>query len=103
MPFADALSEHPVAALAVGEVVGEVLDRLGPGPDLAVLFAGAAHTGALDDVVRAVDELLEPGLLVGCTAAGVIGRDREVEDAGGLALWAASGIGADGYLLRVDG
>ena len=102
MRFADALSEHPVAAHAVGEVVGEVLDRIGPGADLVVLFAGAAHTGALDDIVRAVNDLLEPGLLVGCTASTVVGRSREVEDAGGLSLWAASGLRAEGYLLRAE-
>ena len=32
MPFAAALSEHPVAAHAVGEVAGELLERLGPSP-----------------------------------------------------------------------
>lgn len=102
MPFADALSEHPLATHAVGEVVGEILDRLGPAPDLAILFAGAAHTGAMDDIVRAVNELLEPGLLVGCTASTVVGRSREVEGGSGLSLWAASGIGAEGYLLRAE-
>ncbi|HYD10517.1 MAG TPA: FIST N-terminal domain-containing protein [Acidimicrobiales bacterium] len=103
MPFADALSEHPIPSHAVGEVVGEVLDKLGPAPDLAVLFAGAAHTGAMDDIVRAVNELLEPTVLVGCTASTVVGRSREVEDAGGLSLWAATGMKADAYTLRVDG
>ena len=103
MPFADALSEHPLATHAVGEVVGEVLDRLGPAPDLAILFAGAAHTGAMDDIVRAVNELLEPTVLVGCTASTVVGRSREVEDAGGLSLWAATGMKADAFVLRVDG
>jgi small ligand-binding sensory domain FIST len=103
MPFADALSEHPLATHAVGEVVGEVLDRLGPAPDLAILFAGAAHTGAMDDIVRAVNELLEPAVLVGCTASTVVGRSREVEDAGGLSLWAATGMKADAFVLRVDG
>ena len=103
MPFADALSEHPLATHAVGEVVGEVLDRLGPAPDLAILFAGAAHTGAMDDIVRAVNELLEPTVLVGCTASTVVGRSREVEDSGGLSLWAATGMKADAFVLRVEG
>ena len=42
VPFAAALSEHPSPPIAVGEVVGEVLERLGPEPDLAVLFVTAA-------------------------------------------------------------
>ena len=94
MPFATALSEHPLATHAVGEVVGEVLERIGPEPDLAVLFCGVAHTGAMEDIAAAVQALLRPGALVGCTAAMVVGGEREVEDAGGISLWAARGVGA---------
>ena len=101
MPFAAALSEHPLATHAVGEVVGEVLERIGPSPDLAVLFAGTAHTGALEDIAAAVQALLEPGVLVGCTAATIVGGGREVEDAGGLSLWAARGI--DARAIRFPG
>lgn len=43
MPFAAALSRHPVASHAVGEV----LERLGLGPDLVVLFAIGSMTGAI--------------------------------------------------------
>jgi len=32
--FAVALSEHPDAGVAIGEVVGQVLERIGPGPDM---------------------------------------------------------------------
>lgn len=92
MPFAAALSEHPLATHAVGEVVGEVLERLGPAPDLVVLFAGTAHTGVIDDIVAAVHALLQPRVLIGCTAGTVMGGGREVEDAGGLSLWAARGL-----------
>src|SRR2546429_473922 len=86
VPFAAALSEHPLATHAVGEVVGEVLDRLGEGPDLAVLFVSAAHTGAIEDIARAVRTLLRPKVLVGCTAGTVVGGDREVEDHVALSL-----------------
>jgi small ligand-binding sensory domain FIST len=89
MPFAAALSEHPLATHAVGEVVGEVLDRLGTAPDLAVLFVGAAHTGAMEDIAAAVVRLLQPGVLIGCTAGTVVGIDREVEDHAAISLWAA--------------
>jgi small ligand-binding sensory domain FIST len=90
MPFAAALSEHPLPTHAVGEVVGEVLDRLGPEPDLAVLFVAAAHTGAIEDIARAVRELLRPRVLVGCTAGTVVGGSREAEDVPALSLWAGS-------------
>ncbi len=47
MPFAAALSEHPVRGDAGGEVVGAVLEALGLEPDLVVLFVSAGHTGAI--------------------------------------------------------
>jgi small ligand-binding sensory domain FIST len=88
MPFAAALSQHPLATHAVGEVTGEVLERLGPGPDLAVLFASADHVGAMEDIAGAVQSLLAPRALIGATAGSVVGGGREVEDQPALSLWA---------------
>lgn len=90
MPFASALSEHPVAATAVGEAVGQVLDRLGNGPDLAVLFVTGPHAGSLAEVAGVVADLLEPTTLVGCVAESVAGTGREVEHRSALSLWAGS-------------
>ncbi|MCU1379567.1 MAG: hypothetical protein JWN29_2550 [Acidimicrobiales bacterium] len=88
MPFAAALSEHPLATHAVGEVVGEVLERLGEAPDLAVLFVAAPHTGAIEDIASAVRQLLRPKVMIGCTAGTIVGVDREVEDHPAISLWA---------------
>lgn len=87
---AAAVSEHPLATHATGEVIGEVLEKLGPdaAPDLAFLFATAPHTGALDDVVAAIRDVLRPGVLVGSTAVSIAGRDQEVEESPGLSLLA---------------
>ncbi|HEX2577143.1 MAG TPA: hypothetical protein VHK88_12395, partial [Aquihabitans sp.] len=71
MAFAAALSEHPLATHAVGEVVGQVLEELGEAPDLAVLFVTGAFAGATEDVAHAVRALLQPGALVGTTAVSV--------------------------------
>jgi small ligand-binding sensory domain FIST len=88
-PYAAALSEHPVASIATGEVVGQVHEALGgTAPDLVVLFATAAHTGALEDVVATVRSVLAPGTLLGATAVSVLAGEREVEEAPALALWA---------------
>jgi small ligand-binding sensory domain FIST len=89
MPIAAALSEHPVAAHAVGEVVGQVLERAGEEPDLALLFASAPHTGALEDVVSTIRTLLRPGVLAGSTAVSVLAGGQEVEDTPAIALWTA--------------
>ena len=87
--YGAALSEHPLATQAVGEMVGQLLESVGPAPDLAVLFVTGPHTGALEDIARAVRQLLNPRVLVGATAVSVLGGSREVEDAPGMSLWAA--------------
>ena len=99
MPFAAALSEHPLATQAVGEVVGEVLDRVGPEPDLAILFVGAPHAGAIEDIAAAVRDLLRPGVLIGCTAGTVVGEAREVEDEAAVSLWAGQVPSVTAYRL----
>jgi small ligand-binding sensory domain FIST len=82
------VSEHPVASTAVGEVVGQVIERGGARPDLALLFATGAHTERMDDITAAVRSLLSPATLVGATAVSVIGGPQEVEERPGLSLWA---------------
>src|SRR5262249_4353180 len=88
--YAAALSLHPVPAQAVGEVAGSVLEQLdGERPDLAVCFVSPHLVGALEDIARALHELLEPGVLMGMTAAAVIGGGHEAEDEPALGAWAA--------------
>lgn len=102
MPYAAALSEHPLATHAVGEIVGEVLERLGEPPDLAVLFVSGRHTGVLEDVAAAVRELLAPAWLVGCTTGTVVGGDREVEDEPAISLWAGTFPSLAAYRLTTE-
>ncbi|CAN5205404.1 FIST C-terminal domain-containing protein [soil metagenome] len=101
MPFAAALSEHPLATHAVGEVVGQVLDSIGFAPDLAVLFVTAPHGGALEDVARTVREVLRPGTLLAATAASVLGGDREVEEQPAVTLWGGR-LGDDVVPVRLE-
>src|SRR5690242_13151031 len=89
MAYAAALSEHPVAAHAVGEVTGQILERLGEQPDLAVLFVTAPHVGALEDIAAAVRSVLRPTVLLGATGEMVLGGGHEVEEQPALSLWAA--------------
>src|SRR5262249_32127540 len=103
--YAAALSLHPTPVEAVGEVAGEVLERFGGNrPDLLVCFASPHHAGAFEDVVGGLRKLLEPGAVVGCTAAGVAGGGFEVEQGPGLSVFAASfGAGrVDGILLEAQ-
>jgi small ligand-binding sensory domain FIST len=88
--FASALSRHPVPSHAVGETAGERLDQLdGEDPDLLVCFVSPHFVGVLDDVVNALRNLLDPRVLLGATAASVIGTGEEVESAPALSLFAA--------------
>lgn len=105
MPFAAALSEHPLATHATGEVVGQVLEHLGHRPpDLAVLFVTDAHGGALEDIGATVRAALEPGALLGVTAVSVTGGPREVEERPAVALWAARfGSGRAVTAVRLPG
>lgn len=89
MPFAAALSEHPVAADAVGEVLGSIVERGGVEPDLVVVFASAAHVEFLGEISSAVRTVLRPGTLVGSAASAVLGGHREVEEKPALVVWAA--------------
>ncbi|MDH3706547.1 MAG: FIST C-terminal domain-containing protein [Acidimicrobiia bacterium] len=86
--FAAAASEHPLASHAAGEVIGEVMDQLGRGPDLAVLFATGDHTGVFEELAYAVDELLAPQVLIGCTAASVLAGPQELEETPAVSLFA---------------
>jgi small ligand-binding sensory domain FIST len=88
VPFAVAASEHPVPALATGEVIGGIIEQLGAAPDLAMLFVTVPHAGALDDIVATVDRLVEPGALIGCVADSVVAGAREIEDQPAVVLWA---------------
>jgi small ligand-binding sensory domain FIST len=96
VPFAAALSEHPVAAHATGEVVGRVLESLAEPPDLAILLVSGAHVRHVTQVADAVRSMLAPRALIGATTLGVLAGGREVEDHPAIALWAgaAGALGA---------
>jgi len=100
VPFASALSLHPDAAEATGEAVGEVLDRVGIAPDLAVLFVSPHHLDAVADIAAAVRALLAPGVLLGATGVAVVGGAREIEDGPAMSLWAGR-LGAPVRPVRV--
>lgn len=88
MPFASALSEHPVPSLATGEVVGAVLEAIGERPDFVFLSVTRPHAGALDDIVTTVTSVLHPMVMIGCAAESVVGTGHEIEETPAVSLWA---------------
>src|SRR2546423_13676056 len=101
MPYAAAMSEHPIATQATGEVVGQGLEAIGDRPDLAVVFVTASHAGALEDVASTIREVLHPGTLLGTTAVSVLGGDHEVEEQPAITLFAAR-LGQPVIPVRLD-
>jgi small ligand-binding sensory domain FIST len=88
--FAAALSQHPIATQAVGEVGGQVLEQMGSEDiDLAVCFASTHHVGTFEDIAAAVRSILEPRVLIGGTAVAVIGGVHEVEETPAISVFAA--------------
>ncbi len=88
MPFASALSEHPIPTEATGEVSGAVLEAIGDRPDLAIVVATRPHAGALEDIVGAVSSVLHPLAVMGGIAESAVGSGREVEETVAISLWA---------------
>ncbi len=112
--FAAAISEHPVAPQAVGELAGSVLEQLdGREVDLLVAFISPHFSGAAEDIGGVLRAVLHPGVLIGSTNAAVVGMGREVEESPAISLWAVSFgattaraveldamVGAEGTTLR---
>ncbi|MEM8707426.1 MAG: FIST C-terminal domain-containing protein [Actinomycetota bacterium] len=86
--FGAAVSEHPDAAFAVGEVVGAVVEAVGESPDIALLFISGHTADMVEEITTAVHQLLRPGVLAGSTAIAVIGNDYEAEEVPAISLWA---------------
>ena len=101
--YAAAMSEHPVAAQAVGEIVGQILEDLaGERADLVFVFVSPHFAGTTEDVVGVLRTVLAPRALVGATHAAVVGGGREVEGTPAISVWAGVGAGLAGRVVHLD-
>jgi small ligand-binding sensory domain FIST len=98
--FAAALSEHPLATQAIGEIVGDVLEQLDDAPDTVVLFVSEAHAGALEDLSGAVQRILTPTVRIGTSTGSTLAGSQEVERVPSVAIWA--GLTGDPIGVRVS-
>lgn len=85
---ATVFSQHPEPAAAVGEVVGGVLERIDPHPDLAIMFASGPHAEGLEEAANAVNSLLAPEIIVATTAPRIFGGAVDQQTPAGLSLFA---------------
>jgi small ligand-binding sensory domain FIST len=91
MKFISAASTDIDFEDALKDLVQQTLAQTGDAAlDLVVVFISAQFMYAVGEIVKDLHAALQPGLLVGCTAEGVISRDREIENEPAIALVAAT-------------
>ncbi|GAB4222885.1 MAG: FIST C-terminal domain-containing protein [Acidobacteriota bacterium] len=90
------------ALVEAGSGALEALD--GARPDLALVFVSPHHADALDRLPGLVAGTVGARVALGCTAGGVIGAGREVEQRPGVSVTAASlpGVALTPFHLRLS-
>ena len=90
MHWSSAVSDSPSFTEAVIQVTDQILANLnGQCPDLAVVFISAHHIPSYLAAPEVLNKKLGAKVLIGCSAAGVIGGGQEVERRPGIAISAA--------------
>ena len=90
MRFHSAVSDAEPTPEAVRRVVGETRVALDGRVDVAFIFFTGAHLDDAEALAETVWLELDPQAVVGCSAEGVIGGEREIERSPGAVLLAAS-------------
>jgi small ligand-binding sensory domain FIST len=103
--FSGSVTDLPAgeAALALAEdVKAQMKGKLAfSPPDIALVFISSHYTHEARQIAAALTGVLQPHILIGCTAEGVIGREREIEDRPAIALAAARlpGVQVEPFIL----
>lgn len=90
MQWISAVSAAPDLDRALDELAGELKPALGGPADLAVLFVSPHHQAAYGRIPELIYRRFGPRALIGCSAAGVIGGGRELEQQPALSLTLAA-------------
>ena len=96
------LSTHEDGREAARKALDAALAPLGGRPaDLVFLFVSPQHEDVQRAIIDVATERVEGATVLGCSAGGVIGAQREIEDAPAVVAWAASlpGIGVQPFRL----
>src|SRR5689334_1298903 len=86
MRFHAALSDHESTPHAADALVAGAQAAALPCHDAAFVFFTAHHAAEAETLLGRLHSALDPTALIGCSAEGVIGPDREVERAPAIAL-----------------
>ena len=91
MRFASSIVHANSAAEAVDKLLEPISERITPGMvDLAMLFATPHFDDELEGVVDRVGSAFSTAVLMGCTAEGTIGVQREIERMPSMSLLVGS-------------
>ena len=103
MKFVSALAVDFEFEDALKSLIQEMVSQAGDAAlDLVVVFTSAHFTQAIPEIVKDLKSALQPGLIMGCSAEGVIGREQEVESAPAIAMVGARlpGIELTPFMLQ---
>jgi small ligand-binding sensory domain FIST len=90
MKWASSIAEGLAPDLALQRCISEILEALGPGPiDLVFVFVSPHYQKSYEAIPAQVMKGLSCGVLIGCTAAGIIGDGKEIEQKAAISLTAA--------------
>lgn len=84
--FYSAISDRLDSSEAVAQVIAEARIETGGKSDVAFVFLTREHVEQADAIIEKLWLELDPQCVVGCSAEGVIGSDREIERSPGLSL-----------------
>lgn len=87
MRFASALTTRADWTEAVEDLASQIISQLGPAKtDLAVLFAHPKFIPHIDDLAQSIQKTIGARHLIGCTGAGIIGTEQELEQKPAISL-----------------
>ena len=88
--FASCLSTRPQLLAAVDETVSSIRAQLDQPATAAVVFATHDYASEWEQLGELICDKLETEYVIGCSAEGVIGTRREVEEGPAMSLWATA-------------
>lgn len=104
MRWSSAASDEPVLEKAIEALSRDVLAQMAGDPvDLAIVFVSRQFSMRLKEVPQLFRRFLPHKTLLGCSAGGVIGGGREIEQRAGISLTAAHLPGVTATLITLEG
>jgi len=104
MRFAAGISEREASSDALDEVLDDVAPALDGKSDIVFVFVTPQHHDDIELIAERLWLELDPQALVGCSAEGVLGVDREIEKSAALVVLAGQvpGVKIHPFHISVD-